>query len=49
MDESGNYNQAAVSIILDLVANDTVDFYAGGNTGFYMDGYYGRCSGYLIG
>ena len=49
MDESGNYTQAAVSIILDLVANDTVDFYAGGNTGFYMDGYYGRCSGHLIG
>ena len=49
MDESGNYTQAAVSIILDLVANNTVDFYNGDNTSFYMDGYYGRCSGYLIG
>jgi len=49
MDESGNYNQASVSIILNLSANDTVDFYNGTSVSFYMEGYYGMCSGYLIG
>ena len=49
MDESGNYNQASISIILNLSANDTVDFYNGTSTVFYIDGYYGMCSGYLIG
>ena len=49
MDESGNYNQASCSIILDLAAGNTVDFYNGASVVFYIDGYYGMCSGYLIG
>ena len=49
MDESGNYCQAAMIFIAQLSANDTANFANTDSTGFYMDGFYGRCTGQLIG
>tara|TARA_B100000683_G_scaffold142307_1_gene138417 strand:- start:662 stop:1150 length:489 start_codon:yes stop_codon:yes gene_type:complete len=49
MDETGNYTQANATVILDLVVGDSISFYNDDNAEFYMDGRYGRCSGYLIG
>ncbi len=49
MDESGNYTQAHCTIIENLAANDQIKFKNGDNTIFYMGGYYGECSGFLIG
>ena len=49
MDESGNYTQAHCTVIENLAANDQIKFKSGDSTIFYMGGYYGECSGFLIG
>jgi len=49
MDESGNYCQAHCSILIDLAANDQINFRNNDSTIFYMGGTYGRCNGYLVG
>lgn len=49
MDETGNYTQACFSVIENLVVGDQITFYNGDSYAFYMDGIYGRCSGYFIG
>jgi hypothetical protein len=49
MDETGNYDQAHCSILMNLAANDQIKFANGDNTIFYMGGTYGRCNGYLVG
>ena len=49
MDESGNYTQAHCTVIENLAANDQIKFRNNDSTIFYMGGYYGSCSGYLIG
>lgn len=49
MDETGLYTQACCSIIENLAVGDQITFYNGDSYVFYMDGIYGRCSGYFIG
>ena len=49
MDETGNYDQAHCSVLMNLAANDQVKFRNGDSTIFYMSGRYGRCNGYLVG
>ena len=48
MDESGLYNQAAMIFITQLSANDTANFANTSTAAFYMDGFYGKCTGQLI-
>jgi len=49
MDESGSYTQAHCTVIENLAANDQIKFRNGDSGSFYMGGYYGECSGYLLG